>query len=409
MVKVTRKQKKPNNKKKISIRRRKRCSSIVIKEENKNRNSSEFSKLSADVLTCIFLKCTVKTLSISRCISKSWNECIISPMFVCSHQKQQLLENAPQLLFVKTIPYLRRSGKLKLQFVSLDMEGRNEDLYTITDYPDRQIHFSRWTVSAGLVCLSTYCRIYLCNPAIHQLRELPGCSPSAILAYECFGFGYLNSKKEYKVVRFFYMGPPGTLPVDVVLAQLRCEVFTLNSGGISNSRWKEIAEQPPYHPVFLGVLVNECMYWLAKDKVVYCGQPRVMSFDFENEKFIAICCPSTIVSFQGLNLMDLKGTVCLPDYANFLKSSILDLWILEDKVSCSWAKEYSINFGVRFDPKKVDCLYSSWNEEIIFRQELGVMMVVFFYDLKTKCFRQVEIHGRGPYRIYWKTLFSLDS
>ncbi|KAH0640648.1 hypothetical protein KY285_037234 [Solanum tuberosum] len=289
------------------------------------------------------------------------------------------------------------------------MEGRNEDLYTITHYPDRQIHSSRWTVSAGLVCLSTDCRIYLCNPAIHQLRELPNCSPSAIPGYEHFGFGYLHSKKEYKVVRFFYMGPPGTLPVDVDLAQLRCEVFTLNSGGILNSRWKEIAEQPPYHPVFPGVLVNECMYWLARDKIVYYGQPRVMSFDFENEKFISISCPSAIDNFRSLNLMDLKGTVCLPDYDNFLKSSILDLWILKDKVSCSWAKEYSINLGVRFDPEELGCFYSSWNEEIIFRQQLGMMMVVIFYDIKTKCFRQVERHGTGLFRIYWKTLFSLDS
>ncbi|XP_049344497.1 putative F-box protein At1g19160 [Solanum verrucosum] len=405
MVKVTRsKEKKPNKKKEISIRSRKKCSRIVIKEEG--NSNDQFNKLSGDVLTCIFLKCAVKSLSISRCVSKSWNECIISPLFVCSHQKQQLMENAPQLLFVKTFRYLRRSGKLKLQFVSLDMEGRNEDLYTITHYPDRQIHSSRWTVSAGLVCLSTDCRIYLCNPAIHQLRELPDCSPSAIPGYEHFGFGYLHSKKEYKVVRFFYMGPPGTLPVDVVLAQLRCEVFTLNSGGILNSRWKEIAEQPPYHPVFPGVLVNECMYWLARDKIVYYCQPRVMSFDFENEKFISICCPSAIDNFRSLNLMDLKGTVCLPDYANFLKSSILDLWILKDKVSCSWAKEYSINLGVRFDPEELGCFYSSWNEEIIFRQQLGVMMVVFFYDIKTKCLDKSKYMGEDRI-IYTGKLCSL--
>lgn len=43
----------------------------------------------------------MKTLSISRCISKSWNEFIISPMFVGCHQKQQLMENAPQLLLWK--------------------------------------------------------------------------------------------------------------------------------------------------------------------------------------------------------------------------------------------------------------------------------------------------------------------
>ncbi|XP_027775405.1 putative F-box protein At1g19160 isoform X2 [Solanum pennellii] len=412
MVKVTRrKQNKPNKKKEISIRRRKKCSRIVIKDENENENdnrSDEFDKLPIDVLTCIFLKCGLKTLSISRCVSKSWNDCIISPLFVFSRRKQE--GNAPEFLFVETSRYLPRSSKSKLQFVSLDMDGRNEDLYTILNYPDTQIHCNGWTVSAGLVCLSTACRIYLCNPAIHQLRELPNSSPSATPGYEHFGFGYLPSKKEYKVLHFFYLGPPRGLALEIDVALIRCEVFTLSSsGGISNGRWKEIAEQPPYHPIFRGVLVNECLYWLGKDKIVYVGQPRIMSFDFENEKFISLGFPSASMNCHGLNLMDLKGSLCVADRVNFRKSSILDLWILKDKVRCVWAKEYSIDFGVRFDPMTLDCFHSTWNEEIVFRQEVGAMMIIFFYDIKRKTFRQVQRHRAAPISIYWKTCFSLDA
>lgn len=262
----------PNKKKETSIRRKKKHSGIIIKE---NGNDSEFNKLSDDLLTYIFLKCPVKTLLISRCISKSWNEFIVSPMFVGSHQKQQLMENGPQLLSVGTLRYSPRSSRLKHKFVSFDMKGRNEELYTINDYPDRQNRSCIMTVCAGLVCIciSTTCRIYLCNPAIHQLRELPRCSPSAVRAFELFGFGYLHSKNEYKVVHFFYMGPFCS-PLDVELAQLRCEVFTLTSRGISNSRWKEIAEPPPCHPFLqLGLLVNACMYWLASHKRQYPAQP----------------------------------------------------------------------------------------------------------------------------------------
>ncbi|KAG5588829.1 hypothetical protein H5410_049263 [Solanum commersonii] len=68
MVKVTRsKEKKPNKKKEISIRRRKKCNRIVKKEEG--NSNDQFNELSSDVLTCIFLKCVVQSLFISRCVS----------------------------------------------------------------------------------------------------------------------------------------------------------------------------------------------------------------------------------------------------------------------------------------------------------------------------------------------------
>ncbi|MCD7472186.1 hypothetical protein HAX54_013194 [Datura stramonium] len=405
MAKVARRKvrqdKKPNKKKEISIRRTKTFSSIIKEEKWNAANGSEFNKLSADVLTSIFLKCSVKTLSISRCISKSWNEIIISPLFVRSHQKQQLVENGPQFLFMEPKHYKPRPSMCR-SFVSVDMEGRYEELYTVA-HPDDQIYCSQWRVCSGLVCLSTKRRIYLCNPAIHQLRELPNCSPSAIPGHNLFGFGYLDSRKEYKVVHFFHKGPR-CLRSDVQLAQLRCEVFTLNDGGISNGRWKEIAEPPPYHPCLAGLLVNECMYWLARDEVQYYAQPRVISFDFvENGKFIAITCPSAFETLFGLNLMDLKGKVCLADYVNFRRSSILDLWILEDKISSTWVKEYSINL-VSFMHKNIMNFCMPWNEELMF---VSLGMIVF-YDLKKKSSRGVKRFGIQHFEIYSKTLFSLD-
>ncbi|XP_070042144.1 F-box protein At3g07870-like [Nicotiana tomentosiformis] len=341
-------------------------------------------------------------LSMLRCTSKSWNDFITSPSFLHSYLRQSM-ENAPQLLFVEP-KWLPRSKGSGMRFVSVDMEGSKEELYTVT-VPDSQLACSRWRVCAGLVCLSTDCRIYLCNPALQQLCELPDCSPSATPGYYHFGIGYLHSRKEYKVVHFFYRGPQ-CLPGEVQLAQLKCEVFTLNMvGGISLNRWKEIEDKPPHHPCLPGLLVNECMYWTTIAFRPFRRPKRIVSFDFENEKFLSISYPSSFEGILGLSLMDMKGMLCMPDARRFRRSSILDLWILKDKISCSWVKEYSIDL-VSFGSANIKSFFMTWNEEIIFTH---LHEVVIFYDLKRKCFRGVKKLGLHPYGIYSKSLFSLRS
>ncbi|KAM3327448.1 hypothetical protein P3S67_002574 [Capsicum chacoense] len=98
--------------------------------------------------------------------------------------------------------------------------------------------------------------------------------------------------------------------------------------------------------------------------------------------------------------MDLKGMLYLPDARHFRRNLILDLWILKDKISRTWVKEYSIdlvNFGSA-------SYFKTWNEEIIFLH----LDTVVFYDLERKCFRGVKCLGYNrTYVIYSKSLFSL--
>ncbi|XP_049370041.1 F-box protein At3g07870-like [Solanum verrucosum] len=396
--------KKPNKKMKISVVRRKRSSE---EEEGDYANIDYFNKLSDDVISSLFLRCTLKSLSMLRCTSKLWNNFITAPSFLHSHLTQST-QNGPKLLFLERI-CLYRSESSRLRFVSIDMDGNREELYTVTSR-DYQLACATMQVRFGLVCLSTDCRLYLCNPALQQLCELPEYSLSATPGYCHFGFGYLHSRKEYKVVHFFYSFPSmterwchrGKLRV----SHLKCEVLTINKvGGISFNRWKEIADRSPCHPRSEGQLVNECMYWWT-----YCV-PRarvnqILSFDFENEKFLTISPPSPFEGDLGLFVMDLKGMVCLPDSACFRRSSILDLWILKDKINCTWVKEYSIRL-IDFGFKKITYVFMTCNEEIIF-QHLGK---VVFYDLKRKSFREVEAlsHPLLQYGVYSKSLFSLGT
>ncbi|KAM3327349.1 hypothetical protein P3S67_002475 [Capsicum chacoense] len=318
------------------------------------------------------------------------------------------MENVPKLLFVERVYLLRsREHTHKLRFVSVDMEGEvqsNEELCSSTVIiPGRKHAVCEWIVCSGLICILIDRRIYLCNPAIHQVCELPRCSPSAFSLDNLVAFGYLRSKKEYKVVHFFYSDASFCFR-EIQFAELKCEVLTLNEvSGISNG-WKEIAEMTPYHPDSSGLLVNECMYWFAKFHPCGRSTDRIIAFDFENEKFLTIYRPSCFESVSGLKMIDLKGMLCLPDTRRFPQSSILDLWILEDKISSTWVKEYSIdldNFGLQ----DVKPFFRTLNEEIIFRH----LDKLVFFDLKGNRVRRVIKCVEDSFWIYSESLFSLGS
>ncbi|KAK4728115.1 hypothetical protein R3W88_021103 [Solanum pinnatisectum] len=238
-----------------------------------------------------------------------------------------------------------------------------------------------------------------------------------------------SPEKEYKVVHFFYSVPSMTerwcYLGDLKVSHLKCEVLTINKvGGISLNRWKEIADRSPCHPRSEGQIVNEwmqggvapphpcidpplnvCIYWWT-----YCISRarvnRILSFDFENEKIETISPPSSFEGDVGLFVMDLKGMLCVPDADCFYRSSILDLWILEDKISCNWVKEYSIRL-IDFGSNKIMYVFMTCKEEIIFQN----LDKVVFYDLKGKSFRQVEALSDRfyPYGVYPKSLFSLGT
>lgn len=123
--------KQPNKKKKISIRTK----SSTEEGEGNYGDCDYFNKLSDDVITSLFLRCTLKSLSRLRCTSKLWNNFIISPSFLHSHLTQST-ENDPKLLFWEKKRVHRRKLS-RLRFVSVDMDGKKEELYTDTT-PEEQ-------------------------------------------------------------------------------------------------------------------------------------------------------------------------------------------------------------------------------------------------------------------------------
>ncbi|KAF3636898.1 1-aminocyclopropane-1-carboxylate oxidase -like protein 1 [Capsicum annuum] len=86
----------PNKKKRI-ISNTEEKRGNTEEEKGNYTNSAYFNKLSADAITSLLLRCSIKSLSMIRCTSKLWNDFIISPSFLHSHLRQST-ENGPQLL-----------------------------------------------------------------------------------------------------------------------------------------------------------------------------------------------------------------------------------------------------------------------------------------------------------------------
>ncbi|KAM3356630.1 hypothetical protein P3S68_023344 [Capsicum galapagoense] len=127
------------------------------------------------------------------------------------------------------------------------------------------------------------------------------------------------------------------------------------------------------------------------------------ALDFESEKFLTIFRPSCFEDLSGVEMMDLKGMLCLHDVCR-VPLSTLNLWILKDNISSTWVKEYSINLD-NFGLRNIEPYFRAWNEEIIFRH----LDTLVFFDLKgNRVRREIKYPADTP-SIYWENLFPLGS
>ncbi|XP_047265046.1 uncharacterized protein LOC107864184 isoform X1 [Capsicum annuum] len=116
------------SKKKISVTQRKRSSIEEGEEKGNCATIDYFNKLSADVITSLFLRCPLRSLFMLRCTSKYWNDFIISPSFLHSHLRQST-ENAPNFFLWRRTSCTDQKGPGCDLFRSTWMEARRS--YTL--------------------------------------------------------------------------------------------------------------------------------------------------------------------------------------------------------------------------------------------------------------------------------------
>ncbi|XP_026441619.1 F-box protein At3g07870-like [Papaver somniferum] len=179
----------------------------------------------------------------------------------------------------------------------------------------------------GLVCLHSYNKVTktsycgICNPVTGEFLFLPGEFKRGNDERLVFGFGYLPSTNEYKVVRRSYMLINGVRQGNVA-------VYTLGS----QNGWRE-KEDIPYLLYSSGLFGNGVIHWLGK-----IGEqvPKIVAFDLADEKFkyVSAIPLNSFTSFDTFRLSLLGGNLCFIHniWKNFNgRDQILDIWALKKR------------------------------------------------------------------------------
>ncbi|XP_043694478.1 F-box protein At3g07870-like [Telopea speciosissima] len=313
-----------------------------------------------DLLIKLFSWLPVKPLLRFKCLSKRWLDIISSdPHFIHLHSHQSK-SKPPHLFFSSTLPSEVEINKTILLQSSTDMEGNLLSQFEISkrDATRRPLMLP---TRFDLVCLVCNTEIHVCNPSTHELITLP-----PLLFAECnsFGFGYVESTDEYKIVHLIAPFFDGDLEVYDPILPTQCSIFTLGMAEDSPSSyaspwaWKTIGNSP-YNvehcqcPAF----VDGALHWLINRKrhpeLLIDIEKTILAFNLENEEFRLVPRPSGCSDLvcSNLQLVELKGLLCLSCVDEGVH--IMDIWMPKDYCNetrmFTWVKEYNIDLSTLAD------------------------------------------------------------
>ncbi|GLT90278.1 hypothetical protein SLE2022_082210 [Rubroshorea leprosula] len=245
-----------------------------------------------------------------------------------------------------------------------------------------------------LVCIASRNNIYICNPSTEELLPLP---PSSVLRKFCpaVGFGYLPSKKEYKVLKLSYLQVDLDDPNNWVI---EAEILTIatptnNLCEVYFSLWRVLEERCPYVVEGPSVFVNGFVHWKIHKNPGWVqirgGDERILSFNLEEEKFQTLPPPLSVTGYDSeFELAGIRGNLWLVEYTH--ESFVMELWVLKDWENPLWKRECRIDcrtIGKDIGARMMHPLDFQNAEEILFRvDEFGLIR----YNVKNKTYSDLR-------------------
>ncbi|PIA31576.1 hypothetical protein AQUCO_04900106v1 [Aquilegia coerulea] len=359
---------------------------FINQEIKKNSRMSNFSCLLPwEIIEEIIPRLPARSIKRFRCVSKSWNQFITSPL--CLQHFEQFNHNSDyhtKLLITST--------------------GKNQNFNQI-DCPLDHIQFQKFTVLGfcnGLVCVQDFGkRISLWNFVTNEHIDLPeelrkGNRASCFLS-EGYGFGYAPRSDDYIVCKFCSHRPAD---YDSYM-----DVYSLRY-----NKWERI-EDIPYSTAGResGILVSGAVHWL--------GTPR------NREVSIVIACDLDDKNFRELSLPDfddntnnsrnvvldaLHGCLCVLRRTKF---GHVELWMMKEYgfKSTSWTKLYNIKIdGSLYYYSKLLCFTNS-GANLLLRDGSNILS----YDTKGGSIRKLVTGDITKYHFgavaYIESFVSLQS
>ncbi|KAL1533727.1 F-box protein-like protein [Salvia divinorum] len=362
-----------------------------------------FTILPSELTTDILSRLPLRSISIGKCVCKSWLNLLQSDDFVKSKIK------TPSSLVRLTQVATNSTQCTTFEFEDedeADVESHALRFHPITDFEiplGNPVSKCEAQPANGLLLIhsSMERHIHVCNPITREYIDL--CCPVEFSCYALsFGFGASKISGHYKVVCI----DSSTYGTDA-----HC-VYTLGTG-----TWRRLDPGPAsgctsiFHTY---IVCNDNLHW-----TVYDSTPifRICAFDLETECFSIFSPPAVDGRGINVNLNVLRDCLCL----SYTLEDKVVIWLMKEyRVEESWTMEYQISIDI-------DCGfdYGRWNIIYVYlikAFENGDVLMslqrkcLIYYSNKTRTIRQVGMLRDGTSKnddasamIYTPSLFSLKN
>ncbi|XP_042506456.1 uncharacterized protein LOC122082758 [Macadamia integrifolia] len=288
------------------------------------------------------------------------------PMILISFTSILTTPSPNHLLFYSScIPPEVEDSMIILLQSSMDMEGMLLDKFEFNkmDFPLRRPLML--PTRFHLVCFISKNQLHVCNPSTHELITLPPLvvNYSDIVEFHgSFGFGYVESTNEYKIVHLIppFLEKRYRYGANLPMQCTQCAVFTLGmtedspSSYASPWAWKIIGNSP-YNVEHLQcpAFVDGVLHWLIDRKhhpeLMTDIEQTILAFNLESEEFGLVPRPRGCSDLAGidLQLVELSGLLCLSCVDE--GDHKMDIWMLKNYCTetrtFTWVKEHSIDLS----------------------------------------------------------------
>ncbi|XP_028768322.1 F-box/kelch-repeat protein At3g23880-like [Neltuma alba] len=284
--------------------------------------------LPQEIITDILLRLPVKSLMRFQCVCKEWKKLFKTPTFIAEHLHHSPKHNS--LLFDCTI-YGSSLSLLNHKMQVLEFQKPPFiDTPTMGSY--RIICSCNGLLCVELIKSET---LFLWNPGIREVRQVPKALKLLENKYCCVGFGFTSIVNDYKIVKLFISWYD-----DLVH---RAEVYSLSTGS-----WKEVDVGNLEGVIDItgsGFTCKGSIFWFGLKEDGEKGSDRnlIVSFDIAMDDFTLIRMPTLSPKSSycnSLTLHDNKLAMLSTRFNGDTRSCSTDLWVMEGS---SWTKICIIN------------------------------------------------------------------
>ncbi|XP_065628572.1 F-box/kelch-repeat protein At3g23880 isoform X2 [Quercus suber] len=301
-----------------------------------------------EVLLEILHRLPVKSLIQFRCVSKSYNSLITSPVFIKSSFTRSHSDS--NKLIVRYLDVKYHIERYKLIYEDNDKNDSSSEQIQDLELPLRSSsrdYFRLLGSANGLFCLHEENRFILWNPCIRKFITLP--NPSVTYFLPCYlAIGFDLRTDDYKVVRIVYQSV--NVWYEVAKPPL-VEVYSVSEGS-----WRVTSagdSYPPrisisnWHPQ--AAYLNGAVYFAAND----WGDAQsliVLSFDLGDEVFRLISLPNGKFGLDadiGTSVFNgLLSLICY-GYQHLSTVKSCSVWVMKEYgVVDSWTKQFTIELNM---------------------------------------------------------------